>query len=226
MVSIYFFVPNIIGISSAFMQLTHLPGYLRIITGFWAIAIAFNQPLLFLVLYSVSALLDALDGHAARYFNQCEWCPVICKITCLTVQAQSSGLSWTWSQIDAVLRLSKLFLPNYCLSISSGYEYCYGLLTFQFPFLITVDFFSHYTHMNASLLRSSNSHKVGILGNLGLLDIFDWDLFITSRYLTTASTGSFVFTTTTKPWEGGGGTNSDNGWGVVIWRNDFFRLSF
>jgi CDP-diacylglycerol--inositol 3-phosphatidyltransferase len=51
------FVPNIIG-------------YVRIILLFAALYNC-QYPLETVILYSLSGLLDALDGYCARYFNQC-----------------------------------------------------------------------------------------------------------------------------------------------------------
>lgn len=58
MVSVYFFIPNLIG-------------YVRVITGLAAFAYAQSDYRTFFVLYGFSYALDALDGVAARKFNQC-----------------------------------------------------------------------------------------------------------------------------------------------------------
>lgn len=54
---IYFFYPNLIG-------------YARIILAFVAFAVGFDCPLTFLITYSLSFVLDAADGWAARKYGQ------------------------------------------------------------------------------------------------------------------------------------------------------------
>lgn len=54
---IYFFYPNLIG-------------YARIILAFAAFAVGFDCPLTFLICYTLSFVLDAADGWAARKCNQ------------------------------------------------------------------------------------------------------------------------------------------------------------
>eukprot|EP01006_Ploeotia_vitrea_P015774 TRINITY_DN46084_c0_g1_i1.p1 TRINITY_DN46084_c0_g1~~TRINITY_DN46084_c0_g1_i1.p1 ORF type:complete len:207 (+),score=18.66 TRINITY_DN46084_c0_g1_i1:92-712(+) len=58
MVSVYFYVPNIIG-------------WLRIILGIASFFYARTDPLIFTAMYLTSFLLDAMDGWAARVLNQC-----------------------------------------------------------------------------------------------------------------------------------------------------------
>ena len=55
---IYFFVPNLIG-------------YFRVLLAFVAFAYAFDSPVIFIAAYTLSFVLDAADGLAARAFNQC-----------------------------------------------------------------------------------------------------------------------------------------------------------
>ena len=58
-------------ISSNILIFSAFLGYARIFAAIGAFGVATTSPYLFFVLYSVSQLLDAFDGHAARYFDQC-----------------------------------------------------------------------------------------------------------------------------------------------------------
>ena len=57
--NIYFFIPNLIG-------------FTRVILGFGAFWTAPDDPTTTFWLYFWSCFMDALDGHAARYFGQSE----------------------------------------------------------------------------------------------------------------------------------------------------------
>jgi len=62
MVHVLLYVPNLIG--NLYLD------YGRLIFLFLAIAVYNSNPLLFIFSYVISALLDALDGMAARYLKQ------------------------------------------------------------------------------------------------------------------------------------------------------------
>ncbi len=55
--NVYLFVPNLIG-------------YFRIISLLIALLCFFEHPLITAIFYSLSQLLDCLDGFAARKYNQ------------------------------------------------------------------------------------------------------------------------------------------------------------
>ena len=55
--NVYLFIPNLIG-------------YARVILAFMAFHVAATSPLMFFTYYSLSQLLDAFDGWAARVLNQ------------------------------------------------------------------------------------------------------------------------------------------------------------
>jgi CDP-diacylglycerol--inositol 3-phosphatidyltransferase len=76
MVSVYLFVPNLIG-------------YFRIIATAVAYAVAADQPNLFLVLYTLAFVLDAADGMAARALGQCSRFGAI--LDMVTDRAATSG---------------------------------------------------------------------------------------------------------------------------------------
>ncbi|ORZ22571.1 CDP-alcohol phosphatidyltransferase-domain-containing protein [Absidia repens] len=117
--NVFLFVPNIIG-------------YTRIILA----ALSFHympiHPKACVVLYSISCLLDAVDGNAARYFNQCSRFGAVldmvtdrCTTTCLLCFLSLRNQDWT----------------------------------IVFQFLISLDFASHYMHMYSSMTEGSSSHK-------------------------------------------------------------------
>lgn len=84
------------------------------------------------VLYSVSCLLDAFDGAAARKFNQA-------------------------TKFGAVLDMVTDRCTTGCLLcfLSSAYP----KYTFIFQLLITIDLASHYIHMYSTLNQGVASHK-------------------------------------------------------------------
>ncbi|KAL7963552.1 CDP-alcohol phosphatidyltransferase domain-containing protein [Trichoderma compactum] len=119
--NIFLFWPNIIG-------------YFRIVL---AIASLYYMPLhprTCSLLYSVSCLLDALDGYAARYFNQS-------------------------TRFGAVLDMVTDRCTTSCLLVFLSSAFPRWAIVFQG--LIALDFSSHYMHMYATLVvgGSDSSHK-------------------------------------------------------------------
>ncbi|KAL3481975.1 CDP-alcohol phosphatidyltransferase-domain-containing protein [Aspergillus californicus] len=119
--NIYLFAPNIIG-------------YVRVVL---AIASLYYMPLhprTCSILYSVSCLLDALDGYAARYFNQS-------------------------TTFGAVLDMVTDRCTTACLLVFLSSAWPRWALIFQS--LIALDMASHYMHMYATLSMggSNQSHK-------------------------------------------------------------------
>ncbi|KAJ3054205.1 hypothetical protein HK097_002428 [Rhizophlyctis rosea] len=82
--------------------------------------------------YSVSCILDAVDGHAARYFNQT-------------------------SSFGAVLDMVTDRSTTACLLVFLSVQN--PSMTLLFQSLIALDLSSHYMHMYASLTSGSSSHK-------------------------------------------------------------------
>jgi CDP-diacylglycerol--inositol 3-phosphatidyltransferase len=70
MVSVYFFVPNLIGTCCRFKLIFNLLGYTRVI--FTCLAFYFGSEYYeyFFIFYAISQLLDAFDGYAARLLGQ------------------------------------------------------------------------------------------------------------------------------------------------------------
>ncbi|KAI0595838.1 CDP-diacylglycerol-inositol 3-phosphatidyltransferase-like protein PIS [Biscogniauxia sp. FL1348] len=119
--NVFLFWPNIIG-------------YSRIVL---AIASLYYMPLhprTCSLLYSISCLLDALDGYAARYFNQS-------------------------TRFGAVLDMVTDRCTTSCLLVFLSSAFPRWAIVFQG--LITLDFSSHYMHMYATLAMggSEESHK-------------------------------------------------------------------
>jgi len=117
--NVFLFVPNLIG-------------YTRIILAGLSLHYMSYHPKYCTLLYSLSCLLDAVDGHAARALGQT-------------------------SKFGAVLdmvtdRCTTSCLLTYLASAYPGYA-----LSFQA--LIALDFSSHYMHMYSSLATGSRSHK-------------------------------------------------------------------
>ncbi|KAI2624671.1 CDP-alcohol phosphatidyltransferase-domain-containing protein [Hypomontagnella submonticulosa] len=119
--NIFLFWPNIIG-------------YFRIVL---AIASLYYMPLhprTCSLLYSISCLLDALDGYAARYFEQS-------------------------TKFGAVLDMVTDRCTTSCLLVFLSSAFPRWAIVFQG--LISIDFASHYMHMYATLAMggSNTSHK-------------------------------------------------------------------
>lgn len=137
--NIFLFWPNIIGMlrdsdESEPGILTAMIGYSRIIL---AIASLYYMPLhprTCSGLYSISCLLDALDGYAARYFEQS-------------------------TQFGAVLDMVTDRCTTACLLVFLSSAWPRWALLFQC--LISLDLASHYMHMYATLTMAGKgrSHK-------------------------------------------------------------------
>ena len=119
MVSVYLYVPNLIG-------------YSRVALAFLGYAMALTHPHITFGCYMFSQLLDAADGHAARILKQS-------------------------STFGAVLDMVTDRASTTCLCIVLGHFYPEHILSFIA--LVTLDMFSHWFHMYASLLLGIGSHK-------------------------------------------------------------------
>ncbi|KAG2204656.1 hypothetical protein INT47_011951, partial [Mucor saturninus] len=117
--NIFLFVPNLIG-------------YTRIILAALSLYYMPWHPKVCVSLYCISCLLDAVDGNAARYYNQC-------------------------SKFGAVLDMVTDRCTTTCLLCFLSLKYPEWTILFQF--LISLDFSSHYMHMYSSMISGSSSHK-------------------------------------------------------------------
>lgn len=121
--TIFTFVPNLIG-------------YSRITLSLLAFFIADKHPLLCILFYSTSFILDAADGMAARALGQCSNMGVI--LDMLTDRASTAGLLVI---LDGVLQPA----PHY--------------VTFALATLVFIDVASHFCRMYATLFIKKESHK-------------------------------------------------------------------
>jgi len=118
--NVFLFVPNLIG-------------YTRVILAALAMHYMNHHPKYSTVAYCISQLLDAVDGHAARYLGQA-------------------------SKFGAVLDMVTDRATTSCLLCYLSSVYPQYALVFQF--LIALDFSSHYMHMYSSLVTGAKSHKL------------------------------------------------------------------
>jgi len=120
---IFFYAPNLIG-------------FARVLLTILSICIYNTYPRIFLIMYVLSFVLDALDGHIARKLNQC-------------------------SRLGAVLdmvtdRFSTAALCTILVILAGeGNKW----LQLSFIFLNILDFVSHWLRMYVSLVVGSTSHK-------------------------------------------------------------------
>lgn len=119
--NVFLFAPNLIGYSRVVLTIASLY-YMPL------------HPRTCSILYSVSCLLDALDGYAARYFNQS-------------------------TTFGAVLDMVTDRCTTACLLVFLSSAWPRWAIVFQG--LICLDMASHYMHMYATLSRggASQSHK-------------------------------------------------------------------
>ncbi|EKD13991.1 cdp-diacylglycerol-inositol 3-phosphatidyltransferase [Drepanopeziza brunnea f. sp. 'multigermtubi' MB_m1] len=119
--NIFLFYPNVIG-------------YVRIVLAFASLYYMPLHPRTCSLLYSISCLLDALDGYAARYFEQS-------------------------TRFGAVLDMVTDRCTTACLLVFLSSAWPRWALLFQG--LISLDLASHYVHMYASLVMggTDTSHK-------------------------------------------------------------------
>lgn len=110
------------------------PGYSRIVLAFASLYYMPLHPRTCSLLYSVSCLLDALDGYAARYFEQS-------------------------TRFGAVLDMVTDRCTTACLLVFLSSAFPRWAIVFQG--LISLDLASHYIHMYATLAMggAENSHK-------------------------------------------------------------------
>ncbi|KAJ5359304.1 uncharacterized protein N7496_011717 [Penicillium cataractarum] len=110
--NIFLFAPNLIG-------------YFRVVLAFASLYYMPLHPRTCSLLYSVSCLLDALDGYAARYFNQSTTFGAVldmvtdrCTTSCLIVFLSSAWPRW-----------AIVFQGLICLDLASHYMHMYATLS-------------------------------------------------------------------------------------------------
>ncbi|KAG0317299.1 CDP-diacylglycerol-inositol 3-phosphatidyltransferase [Linnemannia gamsii] len=117
---------------NVFLFIPNLIGYSRIILAAGSLYYMPLHPKTCMFMYSLSCLLDAVDGQAARYYDQC-------------------------SKFGAVLDMVTDRCTTACLLCYLAAVYPTYALVFQF--LIALDVSSHYMHMYSSLTSGATSHK-------------------------------------------------------------------
>jgi CDP-diacylglycerol--inositol 3-phosphatidyltransferase len=137
--NIFLFWPNIIGqfiitvsVTLDGFILTLSAGYSRIFLAFASLYYMPLHPRTCSALYSVSCLLDALDGYAARYFEQS-------------------------TKFGAVLDMVTDRCTTACLLVFLSSAWPRWALLFQG--LISLDMASHYVHMYATLSMGGSDHS-------------------------------------------------------------------
>lgn len=118
--------------TTIFNYIPNYIGYLRVVTGIISFQLMKSHPKYCILLYSISCLLDAFDGHAARHYNQTSRFGAV--LDMVTDRCTSSSL---------ICFLCVLY-PEYALI---------------FQLLISLDLASHYMHMYATLQTGGKSHK-------------------------------------------------------------------
>lgn len=115
-----------------FLYIPNLIGYSRVIFALASLFYMQWHPKYCTVLYCLSCILDALDGHAARKFNQT-------------------------SQFGAILDM----VTDRCTTSALMCFLCvaYPKWVVFFQLLVSLDLASHYMHMYATLSTGSVSHK-------------------------------------------------------------------
>lgn len=117
--NIFVFVPNLIGYARIFLALA----------SFYYMKTDFKLAMVF---YVTSGLMDALDGYAARYYNQS-------------------------TRFGAILDQLTDRVGTMCLNMVLGVFYADYLFLFQLSNLI--DIAGHWIHIWASLIKGKSSHK-------------------------------------------------------------------
>nr|CDS30631.1 CDP diacylglycerol inositol [Hymenolepis microstoma] len=130
--NIFLFVPNIIGYARI----------LLLIASCWYMP---SNPIRAIITYFLSALLDAVDGHAARFLNQS-------------------------TKFGAMLDMLSDRCTTMCLLFVLGTFYPRYLFLFQIS--ATIDIASHWLHVHASIQGGSSSHKTIDLSGNPLLRVY------------------------------------------------------
>ncbi|CCW65027.1 unnamed protein product [Phytomonas sp. EM1] len=119
-----------------FLLVPNLIGYVRIAFTILSFCVASRRPLLCVLLYTASFILDAVDGIAARALNQCSRFGGI--LDMFTDRASTVGF---------LVMLAGVVQPK---------PYIFTLVLAMLAF---VDVASHFCRMYASLLMQKESHK-------------------------------------------------------------------
>jgi len=117
---------------NVFLFIPNLIGYARIFLAILACLVMQNSPGIAIWSYLISALLDAVDGHAARFFNQSTKFGAM--LDQLTDRCGTACL----------MMMLAVFYPSYA---------------FFFQMSMVVDISMHWIHLHTSLMGGKTSHK-------------------------------------------------------------------
>jgi CDP-diacylglycerol--inositol 3-phosphatidyltransferase len=124
--NIFLFVPNLIGYARIVLALL----------SFWYMS---TNYVLTTIFYLLSGLLDAFDGHAARYLNQ-------------------------GTKFGAMLDMLTDRCATLCLLMALCHFYPQWMFLFQLS--AAIDVASHWLHLHSSIMRGADSHKsIDLSGN-------------------------------------------------------------
>lgn len=124
--NIFLFVPNLIGYARIFLA----------VVSFYFMP---TNPAVSVSCYLISGLLDAFDGHAARYLNQ-------------------------GTKFGAMLDMLTDRCATMCLCVVLSIFYPKWAIFFQLS--MSLDIASHWLHMHSSMMKGSSSHKsIDLSGN-------------------------------------------------------------
>lgn len=118
----------------SYLFVPNLIGYARVALQLASYVVALRQPLVAVACYCLAQALDAVDGYAARVLGEC-------------------------SELGRVLDMvtDRTSTACLCLVLARLYPQQIGALAL----LVTLDLFSHWFHMHASLVAGAASHKEG-----------------------------------------------------------------
>ncbi|CAJ0579814.1 unnamed protein product, partial [Mesorhabditis spiculigera] len=118
--------------TNVFLFYPNLIGYARIVLAIWAFWVMGHAPIQAVILYALSAGLDAFDGWAARTYNQS-------------------------SRFGAMLDQ----LTDRCALLAINMALCalYPSSAFWFQMSAVVDIASHWLHLHATDINGKSTHK-------------------------------------------------------------------
>eukprot|EP01013_Petalomonas_cantuscygni_P017388 TRINITY_DN34542_c0_g1_i1.p1 TRINITY_DN34542_c0_g1~~TRINITY_DN34542_c0_g1_i1.p1 ORF type:complete len:217 (-),score=45.65 TRINITY_DN34542_c0_g1_i1:385-1035(-) len=125
MSKVWFYVPNLIG-------------YARVVLAIASFYVAFSSPLLFVIFYMTSFLLDAADGYAARTLHQSSRFGAV--LDMVTDRMATAGFVLILSHLPPYNQPT----PRFLLLCANALDLC-----------------SHWYQMYASLASQRTSHKGG-----------------------------------------------------------------
>lgn len=128
-----------------FVYAPNIIGYVRILFSLYSFYVFDREPETVLVLYFLSFILDAVDGHVARWLNQSTAYGAV--LDMVTDRFSTAALATILSH----------FYPDYI---------------FHFILLNILDFVSHWYRMYSTLYRGEKNHKLASKNEPFLLTLY------------------------------------------------------